>query len=438
MRRQKLRRRLTAIEQKWRRWRRRRERLLSDCHVADLAEFRRRAAELARVESLKAQRDTATVEITSRLAGAANEAIVGAIIGEKSRQQVEDQLAAAAAQLEETRRRQQRLFEQRGQLTEQIRLVGGDRRMAVKRFELAQVEQRLTSALSRWQVLTVTGRLLQWIKRDYERNRQPETLRQASGYLARMTEGHYRRVWTPFGENILLVDDAEGRPLGIDVLSRGTREQLFLSLRLALVALFARRGAVLPMILDDVLVNFDGHRAIKAVEVLRDFAAEGHQLLVFTCHEHVAQLFKNERLDVRRLPGNSQAGHDLPFSIREELPPRRSRVRRTKELPPTAQPLDTTPPIDDVSPEVATSVLDTATSAGDAKGHPLATHPKRHRLDPPEAPASRLPVRLRRAAGAALTTEATSHSDRLLLINGSVWVEADQRSPHEEEDDSEP
>ncbi len=110
---------------------------------------------------------------------------------------------------------------------------------------------------------------------------------------------------------------------------------MFLSLRLALVALFARRGAVLPMILDDVLVNFDGHRAIKAVEVLRDFAAEGHQLLVFTCHEHMAQLFKNERMDVRRLPGNRQAGHDLPFSIREELPPRRSRPRRAKEIPPT-------------------------------------------------------------------------------------------------------
>ncbi len=69
MRRQKLTRRQTAVEQKWRRWRRRRERLMADCHVADLAEFRRRAADFARVESLTAQRDAAAVEITSRLAG---------------------------------------------------------------------------------------------------------------------------------------------------------------------------------------------------------------------------------------------------------------------------------------------------------------------------------------------------------------------------------
>ena len=316
LRRHKLIRRQSAIENKWRKWRRRRQRLMTECQVIDLAEFRRRAADFARVESLTAQRDAAALEITSLLAGVAAEPAVAAIIcpislGKSSR----IVLPPRPTELEESRRRQQRLFEQRGQLNEQIRLVGADRRMSVKRFELAQVEKRLASALERWQVLTVTGRLLEWVKHDYEKNRQPETLRQASEYLTRLTDGHYRRVWTPLGENILLVDDAEGRPLAIDVLSRGTREQLFLSLRLALVALFARRGAVLPMILDDVLVNFDSHRAMAAVQVLRDFADEGHQLLVFTCHEHIARLFKSQRVDVRRLPDNRQGGHDLPFEI---------------------------------------------------------------------------------------------------------------------------
>ena len=41
--------------------------------------------------------------------------------------------------------------------------------------------------------------------------------------------------------------------------------------------------------LDDVLVNFDAERAKAAAAVLRDFAAAGHQLLVFTCHEHILQ-----------------------------------------------------------------------------------------------------------------------------------------------------
>ncbi len=98
-------------------------------------------------------------------------------------------------------------------------------------------------------------------------------------------------MWTPLGETCLRVDDAEGRSLPVESLSRGTREQLFLSLRLALAACYARRGAPLPLVLDDVLVNFDAERAKAAAAVLGDFAAAGHQLLVFTCHEHIAGLF---------------------------------------------------------------------------------------------------------------------------------------------------
>ncbi len=148
LRRQKWRRRQNVLEQTWRRWRRRRQTLLAQCQAADLAEFRTQAADFARVKLLNAQRDEAAVEITSLLAGVASEAEAAAVITDQTQQQISDQLSTAAALLEDARRRQRRLFEQRGQLNEQIRLVGGDRRMAVKRFELAQVEQRLDGRLA--------------------------------------------------------------------------------------------------------------------------------------------------------------------------------------------------------------------------------------------------------------------------------------------------
>src|SRR5690606_4881895 len=90
--------------------------------------------------------------------------------------------------------------------------------------------------------------------------------------------------------------------LTLEVLSRGTREQVLLALRMSLAATFARRGAKLPMVLDDVLVNFDVQRAKAAAAVLRDFAKQGHQLLVFTCHEHIMELFRKQKVDVRLLP----------------------------------------------------------------------------------------------------------------------------------------
>ncbi len=180
-------------------------------------------------------------------------------------EQIAAQLAGCRQSLEETRRKQRRLFEESGRRNEQIRLLSTDRRLAVKRFELAQIDEQIVAQISRWQVLALTHHWLVQLKEHYEKHRQPETLREASEYLSRLTSGRYRRVWTRWGENTLLVDDVHAGTLPIEVLSRGTREQLFLSLRLALVGLFARRGIELPMVLDDVLVNFDVERATAAV-----------------------------------------------------------------------------------------------------------------------------------------------------------------------------
>ena len=150
----------------------------------------------------------------------------------------EELLARAAAADKELKQH----FERRGQLAEQLKTLAGDRQLARKQLDLAVVEKRLDDALRRWQVLAVTCRMLDVIRATYEQQRQPETLQEASGYLQRLTQGRYCRVWTPLGENVLRVDDAEGHVLPVEALSRGTREQLFLSLRLALAACYARRG----------------------------------------------------------------------------------------------------------------------------------------------------------------------------------------------------
>ena len=187
-----------------------------------------------------------------------------------------------------------------------MKSLADDRQLAARQLDLATLQQRIEEAIGRWQVLAVTGQVLESIRASYETDRQPETLQEASGYFSQMTQGRYRRVWTPVGERILRVEDAEGHWLPVEVLSRGAREQLFLSLRLSLAAYFARRGAPLPLILDDVLVNFDIERAKAAAQVLRDFAAQGHQMLVFTCHEHIAKLFRGLKAPVNELPSNSE------------------------------------------------------------------------------------------------------------------------------------
>ncbi|MEC8592344.1 MAG: hypothetical protein VXZ15_12330 [Planctomycetota bacterium] len=107
----------------------------------------------------------------------------------------------------------------------------------------------------------------------------------------------------------LLVDAAEENGVSIDVLSRGTREAVFLSLRLALVEAYHKRGIDLPMVLDDVLVNFDSERAVWAAEVLKNFAQQGHQVLMFSCHQHMATTFSEIGCDVRHLPHHRDVVH---------------------------------------------------------------------------------------------------------------------------------
>ena len=128
-----------------------------------------------------------------------------------------------------------KLSEQRGQLVQQQQVLVDDRRAPQRQFELDMIEKRLESALSEWRVQVVVSILLEVLRRQFEEHRQPETLIEASAYLQRLTSGHFTRVWTPLGDDVLFVDDSDGKSFPVDSLSRGTREQLFLSLRLSLV-----------------------------------------------------------------------------------------------------------------------------------------------------------------------------------------------------------
>ena len=88
----------------------------------------------------------------------------------------------------------------------------------------------------------------------------------------------------------------------------------------------------MPLVLDDVLVNFDAERAKAAAAVLRDFAAAGHQLLIFTCHEHILKLFQSLRAPVSRLPSNAGSGGAVISLQRrsEEKPDRQKEARPTR------------------------------------------------------------------------------------------------------------
>jgi uncharacterized protein YhaN len=115
----------------------------------------------------------------------------------------------------------------------------------------------------------------------------------ARGYFETMTNGRYDRIQVPLGSDnrTLLVTRGDADWKTPSQLSRGTREQLYLALRFGLIEQFGKPGARLPVIVDDALVNFDPPRMTAAA---RAFAAlsERNQVIVFTCHPHLVEIFR--------------------------------------------------------------------------------------------------------------------------------------------------
>ncbi|MCL2710227.1 MAG: AAA family ATPase [Planctomycetaceae bacterium] len=250
--------------------------------------------------------------------------------------EIDDLLKDAMKRIETSSAKLSEELQNRGQLTEQLKRVAEDQTATQKQRELAIINEKIRQAQLEWQVYAVCARMLDEIRSTYERDRQPRTLAEASALLRRLTDDRYHRIWTPLSEETLLVDDRDGNTFDVAWLARGAREQLFIALRLALASEFARHGSVLPLILDDVLVNFDSRRAWSAIQVLQDVAAagSGRQIFLFTCHEHVCRMFQKMDIPVRILPPVEQPDARMrvlqPRSVIERR--RRIRLHRQKRL----------------------------------------------------------------------------------------------------------
>ena len=324
----------------------------------DEQEYRMMAADQHQHALLTQQRDAVSREIIAAIGRHEPEEVFNNLLAPDSIGTLDQMWEQATADLDSTGNKLKELAEQRGShLREQTELAK-DRSLAERQLDLSVVEKQLEEAKSDWRRHATVNRVLERIRADYEAHRQPETLAEASRYMAKFTGGQYKRIWTPLSNDILLVDNAAGESLPVDVLSRGTREQLFLSVRMALVANFARRGVNIPMVLDDVLVNFDIERTRRAAEVLSEFAAGGHQLFFFTCHEHMWEMFRKLDGDCRRIPVRRGQPEPVvaPVIVAEPDPvvleepivappkpkkkPRRQPARKLEPVVVAAQPLD--------------------------------------------------------------------------------------------------
>jgi len=110
--------------------------------------------------------------------------------------------------------------------------------------------------------------------------------------FSKLTAGRYARLATqPDGQNevLLAVRGEDNRSISAVKMSKGTRFQLYLALRLAGYGQFVADGTTLPFVADDILETFDNTRTSAALDLLGEVSLSG-QALYFTHHEHVVDL----------------------------------------------------------------------------------------------------------------------------------------------------
>lgn len=147
------------------------------------------------------------------------------------------------------------------------------------------IRGEMRDALRRLLTLHGARRLLDLAIERYERESQPEVIRRAAGDFTAFTGGRYTRCFRSAGSGELTVSDGEtGLDKTFELLSRGTREQLMLAMRLALIEAREAGGAEsMPVIFDDIGVNFDPERRAAVIGRLRSFAE--HRQVFFFTHE---------------------------------------------------------------------------------------------------------------------------------------------------------
>ena len=134
------------------------------------------------------------------------------------------------------------------------------------------------------------------IERFQDANQTP-LLRHAGRFFATLTRGAFsalRGESSGTGENTLMGVRSDQSPLGIEGMSDGTRDQLYLALRLAYLQWHFDRDntEAPPFVVDDVLVNFDDVRCEAAFKVLHELSAR-IQIIVFTHHRHIVDIARS-------------------------------------------------------------------------------------------------------------------------------------------------
>lgn len=221
-----------------------------------------------------------------------------------------------SAQIDELEREIARLGERIGSLRAGLEQMRGESH-AADAASAAQIQlARVREHAERWcRVKLASVLLAREIERYREENQAP-LLASSSALFSRLTLGAFAGIKAGFDEKdrpcLRCIRADGGAEVDVVGLSDGTRDQLYLALRLASLLRRADFAEPMPLVLDDVLIQLDDQRAGAAMSVLAEIARR-MQVLFFTHHARLVDIAR------AAVPDSELVVHELAAAARPDL-----------------------------------------------------------------------------------------------------------------------
>jgi len=205
------------------------------------------------------------------------------------------QLSEIVRQLDALQARRSQLDEAKGREETVLHQMNGSGRAADASEKAQAIVAEIREGVNRYVRLRLASMML---GREIERFRvshQGPILSRASALFTQLTIGSFTQLETQYNDKdqpVLVGVRADRRQVSVDGMSDGTRDQLYLALRLASFEHSLDRNEPLPFIVDDILIQFDDQRAKAALQMLAQLSARV-QVIFFTHHERLIELAKD-------------------------------------------------------------------------------------------------------------------------------------------------
>ena len=163
----------------------------------------------------------------------------------------------------------------------------GDRAQLEARVDA--LERELEQRQQEYQALELALDCLRQANTQLQERFAPELNRRAGELLGRLTGGRYEQITLSREMDACVRRENDVLPRGTLTLSRGTVDQVYLAVRLAVCQLCLPDQDPSPLVLDDALLTFDEERLALALDCL---AGLDRQVVLFSCQEREMQLGK--------------------------------------------------------------------------------------------------------------------------------------------------